>query len=109
MAAYAVRLGSGKPVFMDATNGLLRYGYKLVTLLVVNEENRGGPIGWAIVQYESSKVYAKVISTLKAAYKRNANRGEWSWHPSCFLTDIAQAEINGVNMAQLLVELSLTI
>ena len=96
MAALAVRLGSGQPVFMDATHGLLPYGYKLVSLVVIDEVNRVEPIGWAIVQHESGEVYAKVISTLKAAYERNANRREWSWQPSCFLTDNAQAEINGV-------------
>jgi hypothetical protein len=41
MLTTAVRRGMGEPLFMDATHGLQKYGLKLVTVHVLDEENSG--------------------------------------------------------------------
>jgi hypothetical protein len=41
MLITAVRRGMGEPLFMDATHGLQKYGLKLVTVHVLDEENSG--------------------------------------------------------------------
>jgi hypothetical protein len=41
MRATAVRLGINEPLYMDATHGLQKYGLKLVTVHVKDEEGKG--------------------------------------------------------------------
>jgi hypothetical protein len=41
MLITAVCRGMGEPLFMDATHGLQKYGLKLVTVHVFDEENSG--------------------------------------------------------------------
>jgi hypothetical protein len=41
MIADAIKYGHGRPLFMDATHGLQKYGLKLVTVLVKDASNRG--------------------------------------------------------------------
>lgn len=41
MVETAVRRGAGGPIVMDATHGLQKYGLKLVTVHVVDEESSG--------------------------------------------------------------------
>lgn len=45
MLETAVRRGAGGPIFMDATHGLQKYGFKLVTVHVVDEESSGESSG----------------------------------------------------------------
>jgi hypothetical protein len=41
MLATAVRRGVGQPIYMDATHGLQRYGLKVVTVHIKDEEGSG--------------------------------------------------------------------
>jgi hypothetical protein len=41
MIADAIKYGHDRPLFMDATHGLQKYGLKLVTVLVKDASNRG--------------------------------------------------------------------
>ena len=41
MIGDAVKHGHGRALYMDATHGLQRYGLKLVTVLVKDQETRG--------------------------------------------------------------------
>lgn len=99
MQDAAIKLGSGQPVFLDATHGLCKYGSKLTTLLAMDEECRGVPIAWAIVSHEEIVVYAKVLQTLKDVYELRAKRANWVWAPSCVLCDNSDKEIGGIRCA----------
>ena len=103
MAQLAVRFGNDSPTFMDATHSMVKYNtYKLSTLVVLDEADSAEPIGWAIVEHETSEVYAKVLGCFKAVYELHANAGRldnearWRWQSPCFLVDNSEAEINGV-------------
>jgi hypothetical protein len=41
MLATAVRRGHKEPLFIDATHGIQKYGLKLVTAHIIDEENSG--------------------------------------------------------------------
>jgi hypothetical protein len=41
MIADAVTYGHGRPVYMDATHGLQKYGLKIITMLVKDTGDRG--------------------------------------------------------------------
>jgi hypothetical protein len=41
MRKAAVRHGHGRPMFMDATHGLQKYGFKLATLHVQDDQSKG--------------------------------------------------------------------
>jgi hypothetical protein len=41
MLATAVRRGVGQPIYMDATHGLQRYGLKVVTVHIKDDEGSG--------------------------------------------------------------------
>lgn len=43
MLETAVRRGCGEPIYMDATHGLQKYGLKIVTVHVKDEESQGVP------------------------------------------------------------------
>jgi MULE transposase domain len=103
MAKLGVRFGNDSPVFMDATHSMVKYdGFKLSTLMVLDEADAGEPVAWAVVQHETTEVYTKVISCVKEVFELHANTdraagmAKWTWTPPCFLTDNSDAEINGV-------------
>jgi hypothetical protein len=43
MLETAVRRGVGEPIYMDATHGLQKYGLKVVTVHIKDEESQGVP------------------------------------------------------------------
>lgn len=43
MLETAVRRGVGEPIYMDATHGLQKYGLKVITVHVKDEESQGMP------------------------------------------------------------------
>lgn len=98
MVNLAIQHGHRGPVMMDATHGMVMYGYKLVTLLVVNDQRKGEPIGWAIIEHETTAVYVKVIGLLKERFERHARLTTpgFCWLPSCWLVDDSDAEIGGI-------------
>lgn len=106
MAKLAVRFGSDGPVFMDATHSMVKYdGFKLSTLMVLDETNAAEPVAWAIIQRETAEVYSTVLCCVKSAFEMHANAeraagaGLWEFVPPCFLTDHSNAEINAVRCA----------
>ena len=50
-------------VAVDATHGLTGYGYMLLTILVVDKQGQGLPVGWAISSRETGKVW-EVLATI---------------------------------------------
>jgi hypothetical protein len=85
MLAWAQQWGHGRPVSMDCTFGLTKYGYAVCTLTVVNGQGRGVPICVAIMKREDADTFEAVIRALKARLPQ-------SWRPSMFLVDDDKAE-----------------
>jgi hypothetical protein len=92
MMDAALRFGHDRPLFMDATHGTVKYGYKLVTVLVMDQMNKGVPVAWAIVEHERTVDYTKFLQVLKDEILRKAADADKEWQPSCMLTDDAEAE-----------------
>lgn len=93
MIKQALEHGHAGPISMDATHGMLMYGFKLVTLLAVNHQGRGVPIAWAIIQHETIEVYAMIIGDVK---RRCELVSKTHWDPSAWLVDASDAEIGGI-------------
>lgn len=92
MTDAALRFGHDRPLFMDATHGTVKYGYKLVTVLVMDQMNKGVPVAWAILEHERTEDYTKFLRVLKEELLRKAAKSEQEWQPSCMLTDDAEPE-----------------
>ena len=113
MAQLAARHGNDGPAFMDATHSMVKYdGYKLVTIIMLDEAEAAVPVAWAITQHETTTVYATVIRCVKRMFEMHANAGQadgvarWEWKPTCFLIDNSDAEMNGVRCAQLCMQVT---
>ena len=56
---------SSKMIFMDATNGVNKYGYPLWSILVANKFGRGVPVAHIIASSETEDIIATALSALK--------------------------------------------
>lgn len=99
MLEAGIKWGHARPVFMDATHGVIKYGYKLVTLLVMDDHNKGVPVAWAFLEHERSEDYTKFLNLVNTeCCRRSALKGQ-EWRPSCILTDDAAAEHSAARCA----------
>lgn len=92
MLGAAIKWGSARPVFMDATHGVIKYGYKLVTLLVMDDHGKGVPVAWGFLEHERAEDYETFLAAVNSECVRRAAARSLVWRPSCILTDDAPAE-----------------
>jgi hypothetical protein len=78
--------GHDRPLFMDATHGTVKYGYKLVAVLVMDQMNKGVPVAWAIVD-ERTVDYTKFLQVLKDEILRKAADARQGVAAKLYLTD----------------------
>ncbi len=52
---------------VDATHGVTQYGFKLTTLLVIDEERRGVPVAWLISDKEDGVAFRSFLEVVRAA------------------------------------------
>jgi MULE transposase domain len=89
MLKWADTYGHERPVSIDCTFGLNRYGFSVCTLTALNGRGRGVPICVAVMGSESGETFALVITELKKRLRPD-------WRPSIVLADAAEAEHIGV-------------
>lgn len=92
MLKWAEEHGHNRPVSMDCTFGITKYGYALCTLTALNGNGRGVRICVAIMKRERAEGFAAVLRALKQKLSPQ-------WRPSIFLADCAEAEHNGIRCA----------
>lgn len=92
MTDACLRYGLDRPLFMDATHGTVKYGYKLVTILVLDQMGKGVPVAWGVLEHESAEDYTKLLEVVRDEVLRKAALAGKAWQPSCMLTDDAKAE-----------------
>jgi hypothetical protein len=92
MTDACLRLGLDRPLFMDATHGTVKYGHKLVTILVLDEHGKGVPVAWGVLERERAEDYTKLLQVVRDEVLRKAAVAGITWQPSCMLTDDAAAE-----------------
>jgi MULE transposase domain len=89
MIGWANEHGHNRPVSMDCTFGLTKYGFSVCTLTALNGEHRGVPICIAIMGSESAEAFEEVIRKFKEKLRPD-------WQPSIVLADAAEAEHKAV-------------
>lgn len=89
MLRWAREWGHDRPVSMDTTFGITRYGYSVCTVTAINGRGKGVPICIAIMRRERAEDFAAVLSALRDMVGSD-------WRPSIFLTDAAKAEHNAI-------------
>jgi hypothetical protein len=94
MIVWARRFGHDRPVSIDTTFGITRYGYSLCTLIALNDRGRGVPICVAIMKRERDVDFANVLQVL-------VDKMGNDWRPSVFLADAAKSEHNGIRYTSL--------
>lgn len=88
MLGWAEKYGHKRPLSLDATFGINKYGFNVTTLTAVDGQGRGVPILIAIMKSESAESLASVLSKFIAHVReRRAN-----WRPSLILIDDSDAE-----------------
>jgi MULE transposase domain len=92
MLKWANEYGHKRPVSMDCTFGLNRYGFSVCTLTALNGRGRGVPICVAVMGSENGDTFAQVLKELKKKLRPD-------WRPSIVLADAAEAEHIGVRYA----------
>ena len=95
MLRWAKEHGHRRPVSMDTTFGITRYGYSICTLTAVGGRGKGVPICVAIMKRERAEDFAEVLRILR-------DKVGADWRPSIFLTDCAEAEHNAIRCVPLL-------
>jgi hypothetical protein len=65
MLRWARQCGHIRPISMDCTFGITRYGYSLCTLIAFNERGRGVPVCVAIMRRERDVDFANILQTLR--------------------------------------------
>jgi hypothetical protein len=83
--------GHDRPLFMDATHGTVKYGYKLVAVLVMDQMNKGVPVAWAIVD-ERTVDYTKFLQVLKDEILRRLQTLTRSGSQACTSLTMLRAE-----------------
>ena len=89
MLDWARLCGHNRPLSIDCTFGLNKYGFSVCTLTALNGRGRGVPICVAVIGSESGDTFATILTELKKHLPDN-------WRPSIVLADAAEAEHNGV-------------
>lgn len=88
MLQNACTHGHGKPLFMDTTFAMSKYQGSFLTVLAVDDSNRGIPICWAFVPDEKAETITAVLKALAEAVRKIKP----DFQPSCFFTDDCEAE-----------------
>ena len=83
---------AGELVFLDATGGVDRFGFKVFPL-IVNTKAGGCPIGVLITTSETITVISEALSLYLTFVNEHSFGGRGKRGPKCFITDDCEAEI----------------
>jgi hypothetical protein len=95
MQQWTLKYGHDKPVSVDCTFGITRYGYAVFTITGMDDTQRGVPLAFAILAGEGEEDFAAVLK----AVRDHARKQCPDWSPSVFLSDDSQAEQNAIKYA----------
>ncbi|KAL3687775.1 hypothetical protein R1sor_014084 [Riccia sorocarpa] len=95
MVGKLATLGHGSTVSIDATFGINKYGFQLVTMVCFDAFQNGIPCLWAIMERHEVMDLVTILTEVKKkvnAYRVDTLKSSDSWRPSCFLVDDAKEE-----------------
>ena len=92
MISAAARYGHKNPLFMDTTFAINRYKFSFLSILAMDNADKGVPVCWAVLPDEQATTIAEVLQTFKDAVQAVKP----DFEPSCFVTDDSDAEQKAV-------------
>jgi hypothetical protein len=93
MQAWTLRFAHDRPVSVNGTFGITRYGYAVFTITGMDGASRGVPLAFAILNGEEDFVAAL------QAWRDKARKHRPEFQPSAFLSDDSQAKQNAIKYA----------
>jgi hypothetical protein len=98
MQEWTVRFAHDRPVSVDCTFGITRYGYAVFTITGMDDAFRGVPLAFAILNGEKEEDFVAVLK----AWRDHARKRRPDFQPSVFLSDDSAAEQNAIEYAAML-------
>lgn len=98
MLQVARKYGQGRPLFMDTTFAINKYKFSFLSIMAMDNAQKGVPVLWGVLPDESAATIAAVLQVFKDAVEEEELP---TFSPSCFMTDDSDAEQKAVACASL--------
>jgi hypothetical protein len=95
MQAWTLRFAHDRPVSVDCTFGITRYGYAVFTITGMDDASNGVPLAFAMLNSDAEEDFVAALR----AWRGKARKHRPEFQPSVFLSDDSQAEQNAIKYA----------
>jgi hypothetical protein len=95
MQAWTLRFAHDRPVSVDCTFDITRYGYAVFTITGMDGASRDVPLAFAVLNSEAEEDF---VASLQA-WRDQVRKHRPEFQPSVFLSDDSQAEQNAIKYA----------